>query len=124
MTLGVPASIANSTVDAVTGAGGGGWLQFYIGDPGAAGASNLAGSTTRIAVAFPTAAAGSATQTGTATLASWAGGSQSLTHGAYFSASTGGTFRGSFAFSVARSVVNGDTLNVSGLVVSAGPVAA
>jgi hypothetical protein len=119
MGLGPSATNANAFVDSVTGAAGGGYLQFYIGDPGASGASNTAGSTTRIAVAFPAASAGSATQTGTATLTSWAGGSQTISHGAFWSASSGGTFRGSFAFTASRAVINGDDLVVSGLVVSA-----
>ena len=122
MTVGVSATIANALVDSVTT--GGAWLQFHIGDPGAAGTANQAGSTTRIQLTHPAASGGSATQTGTATLASWAGGSQTLSHFTLWSASTAGTFRGSAAFSVSRAVVNGDTLNVSGVAVSCAPVAA
>jgi hypothetical protein len=114
MATGPSATNANALVDAVTGAGGGGWLQFHIGDPGGAGTNNQAGSTTRIAVSYPAASAGTTTQSGTATLASWAGGSQTLTHASLWSASSGGTFRGSFPFAASRSVVNGDSLNVAG----------
>ena len=124
MTAGASATNVNAFVDSVTGAGGGGFIKFHTGDPGSAGTSNAAGDTTRPAIAFPAASAGSATQTGTATLASWAGGSQTITHGSYWSASSAGTFRGSFAFTASRAVANGDTLNVSGCVVSATPVAA
>jgi hypothetical protein len=116
MTLGPAVAAANTLVDAVTGAAGGGYLQFHLGDPGAAGTSNQAGSTTRIAVAWPAASAGTATQTGTATLASWAGGSQTLSHYSLWSASTAGTFRGSGTFTASRAVVNGDSLNVAGIV--------
>jgi hypothetical protein len=119
MGLGPSATIANTLVDSVTGAGGGGWLQFHVGDPGAAGTANQAGSTTRIAKSHPAASSGTSTQTGTATLASWAGGSQNLSHWTEWSASSAGTFRGSGAFSTPRAVVNGDTLNVSGIVWSA-----
>lgn len=122
MTVGVSVTIANALVDSVTT--GGAWLQFHVGDPGAAGTSNQAGSTTRIQLTHPAASGGSSTQTGTATLASWAGGSQTLSHASLWSASTSGTFRGSFAFTASRAVVNGDTLNVSAVVVSASPVAA
>jgi hypothetical protein len=116
MATGPAAATANTLVDSVTGAAGGGYLQFHIGDPGASGTSNQAGSTTRIAVAWPAASSGSATQTGTATLASWAGGSQTLSHYSLWSASTGGTFRGSGTFTASRAVVNGDSLNVAGIV--------
>lgn len=121
MTVGVSAALANTHVDAVAS---GSYLQFHIGDPGAAGTGNQAGSTTRVALTMPAASGGSSTQTGTATLASWAGGSQTLSHFSLWSASSGGTFRASGAFSASRAVVNGDTLNVSGLVVSETPVAA
>jgi hypothetical protein len=116
MATGPSTATANTLVDSVTGAAGGGYLQFYIGDPGSAGTSNPAGSTTRIAVAWPAASNGTATQTGTASLASWAGGSQTLTHYALWSASSGGTFRGSGTFTAPRAVANGDTLNVAGIV--------
>lgn len=121
MTVGVAAASANTFVDAVAGSS---YLQFYVGDPGSAGTSNEAGSTTRIALTMPSASGGSSTQTGTASLASWAGGSQTLSHFGLWSASSGGTFRGSGAFSSARAVLNGDTLNVSGIVVSVTPIAA
>lgn len=121
MTVGVAASLANSHVDAVAG---GSYLQFHVGDPGSAGTSNQAGSTSRIALTMPSASGGSSTQTGTATLASWAGGSQTLSHFSLWSASSGGSFRASGAFNSSRAVVNGDTLNVSGIVVSETPIAA
>ena len=87
MTVGVAAASANSFVDGLTS---GVYVQFHIGDPGAAGTSNTAGSSARVALTFPSASAGSATQTGTATLSNWAGGSQTLTHGSFWSASSGG----------------------------------
>jgi len=121
MTVGVAASLCNTFIDSITATV---YLQFHIGDPGAAGTANQAGSTTRIALTFPAATAGAATQTGTASIASWAGGSQTLSHASLWSASTGGTFRGSFAFTAARAAVNGDTLNVSAVSASVTPVAA
>jgi hypothetical protein len=116
MATGPSTANANALVDSVTGAAGGGYLQFHVGDPGSAGTSNQAGSTTRIAVAWPAASSATATQTGTATLASWAGGTQTLSHYSLWSASSGGTFRGSGAWTASRGVVNGDALNVSGIV--------
>jgi hypothetical protein len=121
MTVGVAAASANTFIDGITS---GVHLQFYVGDPGAAGTSNQAGSTARVALTFPAASGGAATQTGTQSLSSWAGGSQNLSHAALWSASSGGTFRGSFAFAVTRAVVNGDTLNVSGVALSVTPIAA
>lgn len=123
MTVGASASIANALVDSFTGAAGGGWLQYHTGDPGAAGAGNVA-STTRVAVSYPAASGGSATLSGTATFASWTGGSVTLTHVSLWSASTSGTFRGSMALASSRAVINGDTINFSASTVSATPVAA
>lgn len=122
MALGVSATIANTLVDSVTGAGGGGYLQYHTGDPGASGTTAQVGA--RAAVAFPSASGGTATQTGTATIASWAGGSVTLTHASYFSASSGGTFRGSFALTASRVVVNGDNVSMSGATVTVSTVAA
>lgn len=121
MTVGVAAASANSFVDGITS---GVYLQQHTGDPGAAGTANQGGDTTRIALTFPSASGGSATQTGSATLSSWAGGSQTLSHGSMWSASTGGTFRGSLAYTTSRAVVNNDDIVASGLVVSVSPVAA
>lgn len=123
MTAGASATNCNAYVDSVTGAAGGGYVQFHTGDPGSAGTANV-GSSTRAAETFPAASGGTATQTGTATIASWGGGSVTITHVSRWSASSGGTFRGSFALTTSRAVVNGDTLNLSGCTVSITPVAA
>lgn len=123
MTAGPSAANVNAFIDSITGAGGGGFIQYHTGDPGSAGTSN-SGSSTRVAIAFPAASSGSSTQTGTSTLTGWAGGSVTITHGTLWSASSAGTFRGSFAFTASRSVVNGDNLNTSGVVFSSAPVAA
>jgi hypothetical protein len=124
VTAGIPAATANTLIDTVTGAAGGGFIQFHIGDPGAAGTSNVGGDTTRPAIAFPAASAGSASQTGSATRSGWTGGSQTITHYSLWSAASAGTFRGSGAFSASRAVVNGDNLTVSGMQVTCGPIAA
>lgn len=123
MTAGPSATNVNAFIDSITGAAGGGFIQYHTGDPGAAGTANTA-DTTRPAIAFPAASAGSSTQTGTSTLSGWAGGSVTVTHGSLWSASSGGTFRGSFAFTASRAVVNGDNLLTSGVVCSSAPVAA
>lgn len=124
MTAGPSATNANAFVDAITGAAGGGYLQHHTGDPGAAGTANVAGDTTRPAISFPAASGGSATQTGSATRSGWTGGSQTLTHGTFWSAASGGTFRGSVVYSSPRAVINGDNVTATGLVVSTSPVAA
>jgi hypothetical protein len=121
VTVGIAAASLNSFVDSITS---GVYLQLHIGDPGAAGTSNQAGSTTRVALTFPAASGGASTQTGTGSIASWAGGTQTLTHVSWWSASSGGTFRGSCSLSSSASVVNGDTINLVGFAVSLTPVAA
>jgi hypothetical protein len=103
-----------------------GWLdgmtlyaQAYIGDPGPAGTANVAGMTSRALLAFSGAAiVGSTvtrTQSGTAALAAWSGGTQTLTHTGLWTAASGGTFRGSFANSTPRDVVNSDVVTWAGI---------
>jgi hypothetical protein len=121
MTVGIAAASMNSFVDGLTS---GVYLQYHVGDPGAAGTANQAGSSTRVALMFPAASGGASTQTGTASIASWAGGAQTLTHVSWWSASSGGTYRGSCALSSSASVVNGDTINAVGFSVAVTPVAA
>jgi hypothetical protein len=122
VTTGVTTAIANTLVDTITA--GGLYLQHYVGDPGAAGTSNTAGDTTRVTLTFPAASSGSTTQTGTASISSWAGGEQTLTHGGLWTAATSGTFRGSFVYTNPRDVLNGDAVNASGIAIAVTPKAA
>jgi hypothetical protein len=100
------------------------YVKLAIGDPGAAGATNPSANTTRVAVTFSAASAGSCTSSNTPSWASWASGSETLSHVAIFDAATAGTFLYSAALTTAKSITNGDTFTLSSLVVTLSPLAA
>lgn len=103
-------AIFNNTSFVVTQA----YMQLHIGDPGAAGTSNVATETTRKSLSMGTPAAPSA---GTVTISNdaavtWSGiaGSQDATHYSLWDASTSGNFLGSGTIT-ANAYTAGDTLN-------------
>ncbi|MEM8876177.1 MAG: hypothetical protein AAGD32_18175 [Planctomycetota bacterium] len=69
------------------------WFQWHTGDPGAAGTANIAGVGERKQLTFSAASGGSKT---TSAQADWTDGEvdtdETLTHGSFWSAETGGTF--------------------------------
>lgn len=123
MTAGLSTTLANSALSTVIGSAA--FVKLHTGDPGSAGTSNASAETTRKAVtwASPSAASVSATST-LPSWATWSAGSETITHVSYWSLASGGTFQGSVALSVSKSVTNGDTLNLTALSYSASPVAA
>ncbi len=72
------------------------WFQWHTGDPGAAGAANIAGVEDRKQLSFAAASGGSKA---TNADAEWSDAevdtTETLTHGSFWSAETGGTFGGS-----------------------------
>lgn len=117
MATGIAAAIANSWLDglcrSVT------WTEpvaFYVklhtGDPGAAGANNAAGETTRQAVTFSAASAGAITNSAAVT---WTNVSTSETysHVSFWDAAAAGTFLGSDGLAVSRAVTAGDTFEIA-----------
>lgn len=120
MTVGIAASVANGWIDGLSPL----FAKLHTADPGAAGTTAPSAETTRKAMTFGAASGGSATQTGSVSWAGWTAGAETITHVSYWTASTGGTFKGSFALAASKAVANTDTLNLSGCTVSATPVAA
>lgn len=121
MTAGVAASLANTWLDELTGL----HAQLHTGDPGSAGTSNASAETDRKALSLTAAAGGSRSATGT--LPSWTGwdaGSETITHVSVWSASSGGTFKYSYALTSSKSVTNGDTLNLTAHTIAITPIAA
>ena len=102
------------------------FVQLHTGDPGASGTLNVSSVTTRPALNFGAASAGS--QSAIATLpswASWAGtNGEVVTHISVWGASSGGTFYYSAALTASKTVNTGDTLNLSSLTVALTPIAA
>jgi hypothetical protein len=102
------------------------FVQLHTGDPGASGTSAVSSVTTRPALNFGAASAGS--QSAIATLPSWATwagtNGEIVTHISVWGASSGGTFYYSAALTASKTVNTGDTLNLTALTVALTPIAA
>lgn len=102
------------------------FVQLHTGDPGASGTANVSSVTTRPALNFGAASAGS--QSAIATLPSWATwagtNGEVVTHISVWGASSAGTFYYSAALTASKTVNTGDTLNLSSLTVALTPIAA
>ena len=116
MATGLASGVANSILDALCRSVA--WtepanffVKLHIGDPGAAGAGNVAGETTRQEAIFSAAASGAITTSGAIT---WTNVSttETLSHISFWSASVAGTFLGSDALNVAKAVTAGDTFTI------------
>lgn len=101
-------------------------LHTNAGDPGASGTSNVSSVTTRPAINFGAASAGS--HSAIATLPSWAAwagtNGEVVSYVSVWSAASAGTFYFSVALTLAKTVNTGDTLNLSSLTVALTPIAA
>jgi len=102
------------------------FVQLHTGDPGASGTANVSSVTTRPALNFGAASAGS--QSAIATLPSWATwagtNGEVVTHISVWGASSAGTFYYSAALTASKTVNTGDTLNLTSLTVALTPIAA
>ncbi len=99
MTLGIQATVANSMLNAAfraTAYTGPAtiFVKLHLGDPGAAGTANPAANTTRQAVTFAAASAGSVVSNADVTWLSVPN-TETYTHFSLWTASSGGTFVGS-----------------------------
>jgi hypothetical protein len=102
------------------------FVQLHTGDPGASGTANVSSVTTRPALNFGAAAAGS--QSAVATLPSWATwagtNGEVITHISTWGASSAGTFYYSAVLAASKTVNTGDTVNLTALTVALTPIAA
>lgn len=102
------------------------FVQLHTGDPGASGTANVSSVTTRPALNFGAASAGS--QSAIATLPSWATwagtNGEVVTHISVWGASSAGTFYYSAQLTASKTVNTGDTLNLTSLTVALTPIAA
>lgn len=100
-------------------------VKLHTGDPGSAGTSNASAETTRKALTWSAASAGSKAITTTLPQwATWSAGSETISHFSVWDSTTAGNFLFSGAFTSSRAVVNGDTLNITSLSIAFTPVAA
>lgn len=101
------------------------YVKLHTGDPGSAGASNASANTTRVVLAWSAASAGSKAITATLpSWATWASGSETITHLSLWDNLTAGNFLGSVALTASKPMTNGDTLNLSSLSIALTPIAA
>lgn len=130
MAVGLASGVANSLLDAICNATNytaptGFYVKLHIGDPGAAGASNVAGETTRQSASMAAASGGAITNDAAVT---WTNVStaETYTHVSYWSAAAAGTFLGSDDLAVSRTVAVGDnfTLAIGDLDLALVPIAA
>lgn len=100
------------------------FIKLHTGDPGASAATAPSANTTRVSATFSAASAGVLTMSNTPTWATWASGSETISHISEWDALTVGTFVFSAALTTPKAVVNGDTLTLTSLSVSLAPLAA
>lgn len=129
MAVGLSAvNLANAWLNVIRGTtftgAAGAFIKLHTGDPGASAASAASANTTRVSATFSAASAGAIALSNTPTWASWASGSETISHLSEWDASTAGTFYFSAVLTVAKAIVNGDTLTLTSLSVSLAPLAA
>jgi len=131
MAIGVSTTaIANRWLDLFGSASQTGYSSVYVklhtGDPGAAGATAASANTTRVLLSWSAASGGSKSASGSpvAQWASWASGTETISHLSLWDASTAGNFLGSIALSASKVVNNTDTLNLTSLSLSISTLAA
>jgi hypothetical protein len=98
------------------------WVQVHIGDPGAAGTSNPSAVTARQSITFSAASGGAIALSNTPSFSMTA--SETISHVSVHDASTAGNFLWSAALTTAKTVNNGDTLNLTTCGLALTPVAA
>lgn len=89
------------------------YVRAHTGDPGEAGTANGSAETTRKAVTFATASAGAMASNAAVTWTNWSAGTETISHVSLWDASTAGNCLWSGALTSAKTVANGDTLNIA-----------
>jgi hypothetical protein len=101
------------------------YAKLHTADPGSAGTTAASANTTRVILAWAAAAAGAkAIQATLPVWASWAAGSETISHISVWDNLTAGNFMYSFALTTAKAMTNGDTLTLASHSISLTPIAA
>lgn len=101
------------------------YVKLHTGDPGSAGTSNASANTTRVVISWSAASGGSKAITTTLPAwASWASGSETISHISVWDNLTAGNFLYSVTLTASRAVVNGDSLTLSSHTIAFTPIAA
>ena len=111
-----PTNLANKWLDMLAGtafasAPTGVWVKLHTADPGAAGATAPSAVTTRQAVTWSAASAGSKASSSIPAFSMTT--SETISHISLWDASTAGNFLASAALTASRAVINGDSLTVT-----------
>jgi len=99
------------------------YVKLHTADPGT-GSTAASAETTRKALSWSAASAGSKSISASVSWASWSAGSETISHISLWDASTAGNFLGSAALTASKAVANSDTLTLSSLSISLSPIAA
>ncbi len=101
------------------------YVKLHTADPGSAGTTAASANTTRVILAWSAASSGSKAITATLpSWASWASGTETISHISIWDNLTAGNFLFSAALTVSKTVTNGDTLNLLTLTFALTPLAA
>ena len=126
MTVGVSTvNVANKWLDAlrnVSFVNTATYGELHTADPGAAGTTAVANSSTRQLFTFSAAASGAIALSGSPAFTGTA--TETITHIAFFSASTAGTFLWSATLTASKLINSGDTLTFTSAGISITPLAA
>lgn len=112
------ATVANAALGTITSPDMA-WIQLHTGDPGTAGTSNVSSTTTREAVTWGSASAGSIAASNSPAWPAWAGtNGEVVTDISFWSASTSGTFGGSVQLNSSVTMNTSDTLTLTSVTVT------
>jgi hypothetical protein len=118
MADGLSATVANAALNNIVGTNANN-VQLHTGAPGAAGTSNVSSVTTRPAVTWNSASAGSVTASNQPAWTNWAGTNGEVdTDISFWSASTSGTFGFSMQLNTSVTMATGDSLTLTSITVS------
>jgi len=98
------------------------FCKLHTGDPGSAGTANASTVTTRNAITWSAASAGSMSLSSLSGFSMTA--TETISHISIWDASSAGNFLASAALTASKNVTNGDTLTISTLTVAYTPIAA
>lgn len=99
-------------------------VKLHTADPGSAGTTAASANTTRVALTWSAASAGSKAISNTPQWAAWASGTETITHISIWDSTTAGNFLFSVALTTSKTVTNGDTLTLSSMSFALTPIAA
>lgn len=100
-------------------------VKLHTADPGAAATTAASANTTRVALTWAAASAGSKAIAATfPSWASWASGAETLSHISVWDSTTAGNVLFTAALTTAKSITNGDTFTLSSLTFALTPLMA